>query len=151
MLPSFLIPALFALGGVCILLCAYIFHYFKDRVDQYIIEKMSHFFATETTENFLQMIKEGKLPSTLMKDFTKELFQIGDPRRRLLRCLLFFPVAGGLLILSASLASIGVIENEFIISIADMLELLADLTLLLAFIMIAYSAYQLVKLARELA
>lgn len=151
MLPSFLIQALVALGGVCFLIAATIFHYFRDRVNQYVRARLSELFSSSTIDEVLQMLREGSIPSTMMKDFTDELFKIVKPRRRLLSMLLFFPIAGGLLILSASLASVAVIENEMIIPIGDKLEFLADSALLIAFVVIVYCGFQLVRLSRELA
>ena len=112
---------------------------------------MSDYFSSSDIDEFLEEIREDILPSTLMKDFIDEISQITQPRRRFLSLLLCFPIAGGLFIFSASLASVTAIENEFITSIANTLELMADSTLLIAIVITVYCAFHLVKLARELA
>lgn len=111
---------------------------------------MNKFFSSSTVEEVLQMVKKSDISSAIVKDFYNELFRIGEPRRRLLRIVSFFPLVGVLFILSASLASVITIENEVIMLIADGLEFLADLVLLLAIVSMIYSAFQLVRLAREL-
>lgn len=150
MFPLVLIQALFGLGGVCLLLFATIFHYFKDRVDQYEIEKASAFFSSPANAETIEAIKDGSLPSVVFKDFNRQLFNIGKPRRRFRNLLLFLPITGGSFLLSASLACVIEMENEFVTSIATTLELLAYFILFIAIVAILYCIYQLVKLAREL-
>jgi len=151
LLPILLIPALFGLGGVFFGLCITVFHYFNEKVDQTILEKMRELFSSSTTDSFLQMIKDGSLPLHVLKDFNKDLFKITESRRRFRSLLLFLPFTGGLFISSASFASVSMIENELVTLIMPVLEFLTYSTLLVAFVMIGYCAFQLAKLARGLA
>lgn len=149
-MPISLIQALFGLGGVCFVLCITVFHYFKDKVDKHISEEMKAFFSSQVNNSFLKMVKEGNLPSFVMKDFERELFRKGEPRRRLRSLLMFLPLDGCLFFLSASVASLGLVDNQIITSISTFLESLADSLLLVSFVVIIYCAYQLIKLGLEL-
>jgi len=151
LLPEFLIQALFGLGGVCFILCITTFHYFNEKVNEYLLDKMRSLFSSSTTDEFLETIRDGTLPALVMKDFMEDLYKIVKPRRRLRSLLLFFPLSGCLFIFSASLASLSLIENELVMSIGTFLEFLADSILLIAFTLVIYCAFHLVKLARELA
>ena len=150
LLPSYLIQALFAFGGVCLVLCITVFHYFKDKVDDHILEKMKELFSSSSTSEFIRRIKTGKLPKVVIRDFNDDLFEITSPRRRLQTLLLLFPIAGCLFILSASLAILASPENEFVSQILPMLEYIADLVLAVAVILIIYCTVPLVRLLREL-
>jgi len=111
---------------------------------------MSTFFS-QTSEGFIEKIKQSEVPPTVMKDFNDGLFKIEQPRRRLLNLLLCFPVDGALFILSASIMSLLGMENEMITAMIDTLELVSNLAMLSAIIILIYSAIQLVRLGRELA
>jgi len=151
LLPEYLIPAFIALGGVLLVLCVYIFHYFGDRVNQRMLEKTKEFLSSAMTRDFLQKIEGGSVPSVVIKDFAAELLKIGEPRKTFRDLLLFSPITGVLFIFSACLATLTTVQNEFMRSIADSLELVADLALLGAIILLIYCAFKLVKLTRELA
>lgn len=133
------------------MLCITVFHYFREKVDENAMQKMREIFSAPSTERFMQEIKSGKLPSVVMKDFNKDMFRIGGPRRRLHSLLLLFPIAGCLLIISALLASLSLIDNELIYRFGTMLEYGADSVLVISIVIVIYCAIQITKLARELA
>lgn len=150
LLPIFLIQALYGLGGVCFILCITVFHYFNQKVDQQTLEKMRMLFSSPDTSELVKTIRKSDIPFLVMKDFINDLLKIVSQRRRFRSLLVFFPLSGCLFILSASFASLSLIENETARIIAPILEYSGDLLLLVGIAVVLYCGFQLVKLCREL-
>jgi hypothetical protein len=94
MFPSALTTALIALGGVCVIISLTIFHYFKDRVDTYTYQEMKDLFSSRETALFIKGIKEGKVTSSMLHDFSGQLFESFKPRQWLKALWAYFPVSG---------------------------------------------------------
>ncbi len=150
LMPTYLIGALLALVGVCIGLCVTIFHYFKDRVDEHIREKMQKFFSSSSTNELVGKIRKGSLPKVVTRDFSDDLFRITGPRRRLRTLFLLFPVDGCLFMLTAFFAIFASSESGFIPETLQYLEYVANLLLMIAIILFIYCSIELVLLTREL-
>jgi hypothetical protein len=151
LLPIFLIQALLGLGGVCFILGITIFHYFNQKVEQHTLERMRVLFSSPETSEFIKTMKKGDLPFPVMKEFIDSLIDIAGQRRRFRSLLVFFPLSGCLFILSASFASVSLIEGETARIFAPILESSGDLLLLVGIALVLYCGFQLVKLCRELA
>lgn len=151
LIPVILIQAIFGLSGVCFVFFVSIFHYFRDRVDKNIKDNMSKHFSSRADDDFFDKIKDGILSTVIMKDFTQELFEVTEPRRRLRTSLLLMPIAGCMFLVSALIACISMIENEFTSLFYTLFENAVYFTLIGAFIFLIYGIYQTIRLARALA
>ena len=94
MFPSTLVTALIALGSGCIVISISIFHYFRDRVDNYTHGEMRDLFSTKETMKFLKGVKEGKVTSRMLHDFSEQLFESFKPQQWLKASWVFFPLSG---------------------------------------------------------
>ena len=150
MLPIFLVQALIGLGGLCFILCITIFHYFKDKVDKHILQEVQEAFSSSYTDEFIQKLREGKIPLIVIKNFSKSIFDISLPRRRMQSLLLFFPVAGCLAIISAIFGSFNLIDNPLFSEFVTIFDYVANTLLLLMILIIVYCAIQLIRLTKEL-
>jgi len=92
--PSILVAGLMALGGVCIGISITIFHYFKESVDTYVHEELRDLFSSKETVAFLKGIKEGKVTSSMLRDFSKELSESFKPQQWLRALWVYFPMSG---------------------------------------------------------
>ena len=150
MFPSELISACAVFGGVCITACIALFHYFKDRVDNYVNERTMLFFSKKETLKVVKELSRGSLSSIISEDFYNELNKIREPKHRLKRTILTLPVTGFLFIVSAITGSLSFVESEIIRQIEVELEILADMTLAFSVILLIYTIVQLVRLSRKL-
>ena len=150
MFPSELISACAVFGGVCITACIALFHYFKDRVDNYVNERTILFFSKKETLKVVKELSRGSLSSIISEDFYNELNKIREPKHRLKRTILTLPVTGFLFIVSAITGSLSFVESEIIRQIEVELEILADMTLAFSVILLIYTIVQLVRLSRKL-
>jgi len=94
-----------ALGGVCIVITITIFHYFKESVDTYVHEKIRDFFSGKETVAFLKGIKEGKVTSSMLRDFSKQLLESFKPHQWLRALWVYFPISGVFFIASGLIGS----------------------------------------------
>lgn len=94
MFPSVLVTALIALGSGCIIISISIFHYFRDRVDARVHEEMRELFLAKETAVFLKGIKEEKVTSSMLRDFSKQLFESFKPQQWLKALWIYFPISG---------------------------------------------------------
>jgi len=151
MLAISLVGALFGLGGLCFLLCITTFHYFKDKVDQRITQEMKEVFSSSYSNEFIKKMRKGEVPLVVIKDFSRNIFDISMLRRRLQSLLLWFPIAGCMAIISAILGSFDFVENELLSEFAGIYEYVVHTSLLITILIIVYCAIQLVRLTKELA
>jgi len=115
-----------------------------------MIDNLNSFFSMREADDFMKKVKKGDVPLPAIKDFANELVRIGEPRREFKSLLLSLPLAGIFFIASASLAGVCGIESETIIPYTSTLEYLADLMLVVSFVIFAYSVYHLVRLSRKI-
>jgi hypothetical protein len=140
--PSSLVTALIALGSGCIVISISIFHYFRDRVDNYIHEEMKDLFSSKETIAFLKGIKEGKVTSSMLHDFSGQLFESFKPQQWLKALWVYFPMSG---IFSISAGLIG--------SFADsnpMVDYSVYPTLIVGIVFFVLGISQLVRLGKKL-
>ena len=150
MMQTFLIQALFGLGGVFLILGITIFHYFKTKVDECISERINAYFTSSSSMNLNKALQKGTLPLPVIKDFYRDLIKILEPNRRLRSLLLIFPLNGFVFVLSAFFASMPSIFGESISSYFSTLEVLSNLALLFAIVMLFYGVFQLIRLTQNL-
>ena len=105
MFPSILVTALITLGGVCIGISITIFHYFKESVDAYVHEEIKDVFSSKETVAFLKGIKEGKVTSRMLRDFSKQLSESFKPQQWLRALWVYFPISGVFFIASGLIGS----------------------------------------------
>lgn len=143
MFPSVLVTALVALGSGCIVISISIFHYFRDRVKTQIDEEMKTLFSTKETTTFLKGIKEGKVTSAMLRDFTNELLESLKPQQWLKALWVYFPTSGIFFIVVGLFGSFADYQNPFFDSLIYALLIIA-----VAFFILGL--WQLVRLGRKL-
>lgn len=142
MFPSILVTALIALGGVCIVISITIFHYFKKGVDDYIYEEVRALFSSKETVAFLKGIKEGKVTSSMLRDFSKQLYESFKPLQWLRALWVYFPISGVFFIASGLIGSFA--DTNLIVDYTVYPTLIMGIAFLLLGIL------QLVRLGKKL-
>lgn len=151
MFPTFLVQALFPLGAAFLVLCATIFHYFSNKVEDYTNERLKVLILESNSSGFFQKVIDGSVPSVVVKDFLGSFLRIGEPRRILRHTLLASSLVGVLFIISASLASLISTGSSLVSFIANEVEFVTWFVFLAAIVLALYCALCMTKMARLLA
>jgi len=141
--PSILVPALIALGSGCIIISISILHYFRERAITHINEKVKTLFSKKETLAFLKGIKEGKVGSSMLRDFSNELFESLKPMQWLKELWAYFPTSGIFFIVVGLLGSFADYQNPIFDSLIYAL-------LIIAIALLTLGICQLVRLGRKL-
>ena len=142
MFPSALITPLIALGSGCVVISLSIFHYFRDRVDNYIHSKMEDLFSKETTTEFIDGIKDGKVTSSMLHDFSEQLFEIFKPQQWLRALWIYFPLSGAFFICAGLVGSFA--ESNTLINYSSFFILIIGSAFFI------FGVIQLIKLGKKL-
>ena len=114
MFSSELISVCAIIGGACITACIALLYYFKDRVDDYVIEEAIAFFSSKGNVKLIKEISDGKASSRVSEALASQLSDTQEPKTRLKRLVISLPITGCLFILSAIEGSLIFSENVFI-------------------------------------